>query len=154
MRKNQKINTILCETQLVMNTEYAEFLLSAINSADKSIDILMFVWLYYKNDPSHVISRINHALTTAVKRGVRVRAMVHNAEVLPYLRELGIEAKALRTNRSMHAKVFCFDRSAILLGSHNLSDSSTRLNVEMSSYIESETLCAPFCTFFDFSWSK
>lgn len=49
----------------------------------------------------------------------------------------------------MHAKVFCFDRKNIIIGSHNLSGSADKRNMEVSVLISDDKLCLRFLDAFE-----
>jgi len=120
------------KNQLIINDNYASKLVSLIDGAQFSIDILMYEWRWYKSDFSCDVSLINSALVRAVRRGISVRAIVNSNEIIEQLNTLGIVAKAWKKSKALHAKNFVFDNSVVVIGSHNITQNAMGLNVEIS----------------------
>ena len=131
-RTIKKMCPAIEKTQSLIGKEYADEVLRVINSAMRTIDIMMYEWRWYENDPAHPIQLINQALVRAVRRGVRVRALTYRGTITSKLREVGIDAKAWNIQKLMHSKMIIVDSSAIIMGSHNFTGSAINSNIETS----------------------
>lgn len=125
----------------VIGSEYATAIFDLINSAKYSIDVLMFDWRWYEQDPSHPIQQINHAIVRAIRRGVRVRVITSSMVIVNTLKDQGAQAKKLNRTGLMHSKIILVDECRYSIGSHNLTSSANEKNVE-SSVIISDPITA------------
>jgi phosphatidylserine/phosphatidylglycerophosphate/cardiolipin synthase-like enzyme len=149
MGHNAKMPSTIPKTQSLIGSQYASEVLRCINDSMRSIDILMFEWRWYKDDPSHPIQLINHALVSAVRRGVKVRALTHKKEIADILNSVGIKAKAWPLAKLMHAKMIIFDGNCIIMGSHNLTGSAINTNIETSILFYDEEVAKVKTNFFE-----
>jgi phosphatidylserine/phosphatidylglycerophosphate/cardiolipin synthase-like enzyme len=128
----RKMQTPISKNESLIGAQYASRLLELINEAEKSIDIMMYEWRWYENDPGHPIQILNQALVRAVRRGVRVRALTFRGTITAKLREIGIDAKAWKLSKLMHSKMIIFDSEVVVMGSHNFTGSAIQSNIETS----------------------
>lgn len=126
------MQTAIPKTESLIGSQYASRVLDVINDAQRTIDIMMYEWRWYENDPAHPIQLINQALVRAVRRGVRVRALTYRATITSKLREVGIDAKAWGSSKLMHSKMLILDGKAVVMGSHNFTGSAITSNIETS----------------------
>lgn len=120
----------------LIGAEYATYLIEKINNSRKSIDIVMYDWRFYPDNPEHPISQLNQSIIRAVNRGVLVRAVVNNAGVIPYLTPFKIKAKSLKSSRILHSKIIIIDENLLVIGSHNLTRNAVTTNLESSIAVE------------------
>lgn len=153
-RESQENSTAFCKNELVLNTNFVNFIIKKINHATRSIDILMFLWLKYSNDPTNEVQRIVNALVSASRRGVSVRIFLSSKNDIDGLKLYKLPLKKSTSQRSMHAKVFCFDKKYIVVGSHNFSESSLCYNVEVSLGLADENISKQYSNFFDALWQS
>lgn len=123
----------------IFGKQYAQYVLDNVNKAKSSIDVVMFDWRWYKDDISHPIQLINHAIVCAVRRGVTVRAIVSSNAIAEPLRAQGVKVKLYKRSGLLHSKMFVFDRKSFIMGSHNMTGPAVRVNVESSIFSDDET---------------
>jgi phosphatidylserine/phosphatidylglycerophosphate/cardiolipin synthase-like enzyme len=140
--------------RLLVDTDYLDAVLDAIDGADERIDVTMFYFSFSKSR-RHPTTRLRNALVAARRRGVRVRVTLDtdggntrygseqiNSPTLAFLRKAGIPARFDRAALVSHSKVVVVDASRIFVGSHNWTGNSlTRLH-EVSLDIESAELAS------------
>jgi len=136
------------KNEILIGNQYPKELVSRINSATKNIYVFMYDWRWYKNDFSCEMSLINQALVRAVRRGVKVNAILNSSEVLETLQSLGINAKKFNNKQLMHAKAVVIDEWVSIVGSHNFSESAMGLNLEISNVSEDEYKAKQIITYF------
>lgn len=142
------MSTSILKNEVLIGLEYTKELLSRINSANKNIYIFMYDWRWYKNDFACDMSQINQALVRAVRRGVKVYAILNSSDILQTLLNLGILAKKFNNKQLMHAKAIVIDEWVTINGSHNFSESAMGLNVEISTISEDEYVAKKVITYF------
>lgn len=123
--------TIL-KTQLVVGKAYYKTVMEMVESATRSIDVLMYEWRWYENDPSSYMQRLNQSILRAVRRGVKVRALVNEGGACARLQELGIDARTNFASVVMHTKAVIVDGESVLIGSHNFTEKAMTANIETS----------------------
>lgn len=142
------MSTPTLKNEILIGNQYPKELVSRINSATKNIYVFMYDWRWYKNDFSCEMSLINQALVRAVRRGVKVNAILNSSEVLETLQSLGINAKKFNNKQLMHAKAVVIDEWVSIVGSHNFSESAMGLNLEISNVSEDEYKAKQIITYF------
>jgi phosphatidylserine/phosphatidylglycerophosphate/cardiolipin synthase-like enzyme len=140
------------KNELIVNGDYSEKLVPYIDLAKISIDILMYDWRWYKQDFSCDVSLVNNALIRAVRRGVKVRAVVNTNTVIEQLNALGIVAKGWKKSKAMHAKCFILDHTAVMIGSHNLTQNAMGFNVEISAIFSDIQIADELTKYFNSLW--
>jgi len=116
----------------IISNEFPRVAISLIESARESIDIIVFDWRFYNDDPANSVSQFNHAIYTAVKRGVSVRCLVNSESVIDNLKKMGCYAKCLYSKKLLHTKLLIVDKRRIILGSHNYTQQAFCSNHELS----------------------
>lgn len=140
--------TSIVKNEILIGKQYPKELLSRINSAKKNIYVFMYDWRWYKQDFACEMSQINHALVCAVRRGVKVNAILNSNEVIETLKSLGMNAVKWNENKLMHAKAVIIDEWVSIVGSHNFSESAMGLNLEISQVSEDEYIAKKIITYF------
>lgn len=150
--QNQRSSTPARPVELVLNQEYIESLIESVKSAQREIRLTAYDWRIYENSPTLNVQRLNQALFEARGRGVTVRAIVDSQ--LDHLIKIcdNMEILSLSADRTMHAKAFCIDDSALFLGSHNITKSANNRNYEISAKITEFEPVAQFIKYFDTLW--
>jgi phosphatidylserine/phosphatidylglycerophosphate/cardiolipin synthase-like enzyme len=74
-------------------------------------------------------------LVRAVRRGVRVRALVNSAAIVNILRSVNIQAKCPDIEGLVHSKMIIIDGKDLIIGSHNFTQHAFTTNLEVSTYI-------------------
>ena len=133
----------------VIGKDYSVIVVPLIDAAKKSIDLCVYDWRFYPNRPEHPVSLFNQALIRAARRGVRVRALLNSALILPILREQGILAATPRDHRVLHTKFILIDDSDLVIGSHNFTSNAFTSNLECSVYAPGCPAVPRFAEFFN-----
>ena len=106
-----------------------------IENAKKTIDIFVFDWRWYGNDPGCSVQLFNQTIVRAVRRGVRVRALVNSMAIVDILCGVGIQAKCPNIESLMHSKMMIIDEKDVIIGSHNYTQNAFTKNQEISTYL-------------------
>jgi phosphatidylserine/phosphatidylglycerophosphate/cardiolipin synthase-like enzyme len=143
---------VTAEAQLLADGAYYPALLDKIRAAQKSIDLVMYLWKTSPaadNKPAALVS----ALGEAHRRGVGVRVILENSgydeelnrtnrETAQLLQREGITVNFDSPAVTAHSKMAVIDRRFCFIGSHNLSQSALGRNREMSVLFDSPRLAA------------
>lgn len=124
--------------EVYIGAEFGKNVVKLIDSATKNIDLVVYDWRFYPDRPMHPVSLFNQALIRAVRRGVKVRALLNAGTYIDQLRSVGIQARTPKTSRVLHSKFILFDSEHLLLGSHNFTSNAFTTNFETSVFI-------PYC---------
>jgi phosphatidylserine/phosphatidylglycerophosphate/cardiolipin synthase-like enzyme len=116
----------------IISKDFPSVVIPLIDAAKYTIDIMVFDWRFYKNDPANVVSLFNTAVARAVRRGVAVRCLVQSAEVVDNLKKIGCWAKKLESGIILHTKLTIIDKKRIIIGSHNYTQRAFTSNHEAS----------------------
>ncbi len=127
-------------------------IISLIDAANESIDIEIYV--FSSRD-------VVEALMRAKERGVDVRVIIErnvvgddNGEIFRELASKGFNVRyAGKAYKLTHAKVIIVDGKAVLVGSHNLSNSALFKNREASVIIRDSPSVDEFTAAFELDWS-
>ena len=120
----------------IIANEFVGVVIPMIDSVRHSIDVVVFDWRFYKNDPSCAVSLFNSAVSRAVGRGVNVRCLVQSDQVVANLKALGCNARRLHSKNILHTKLLILDKKSVILGSHNYTQRAFTSNHEASIYVE------------------
>lgn len=118
--------------EAIIGKEFPKKVIPLIDQAKTSIDIVVFDWRWYPQDPGASVQLFNQAIIRAVRRGVRVRAIANNDEIVRILNKEGCQAKKLLTQRLVHPKIMIIDSETVITGSHNYTQSAFQMNLEVS----------------------
>jgi len=119
-------------TQVIIGREYPKVLIPLIEQAQHSIEILVFDWRWYANEPNSNVQKFNNAILEACARGVKVRALVNN-NIIPTILQLEkLSVKRVGTKSMMHVKMIIIDQKILVSGSHNFSKNAFEFNHEVS----------------------
>ncbi len=118
--------------EVIIGKQFSSKVIPLIDSSKKNIKIIVFDWRWYINDPSNPVQLFNQAIVRAVKRGVKIQAIVNNDEIVRVLNSCGISAKRLTAHRLLHCKFLMIDDIILIIGSHNYTQSAFTTNFELS----------------------
>lgn len=135
--------------ETIFGKQFSQKVIPLIDSAKKSIDIVVFDWRWYPQDPGSAVQLFNQAIVRAVRRGVKTRAIVNNDEILSTLNALGVLAKRLTARNLVHAKMIIFDNEKAVVGSHNYTASAFQMNFEVSVILDHSENIAELASFFN-----
>lgn len=120
----------------IISKDFPRVVIPLLDSALHSIDIIVFDWRFYRNDPANPVSLFNSAIARAVRRNVDVRCLVQNDGVVDKLTELGCWAKKLNSKRILHTKLLIIDKKRVIIGSHNYTQNAFSSNHEASIFVK------------------
>jgi phosphatidylserine/phosphatidylglycerophosphate/cardiolipin synthase-like enzyme len=120
-----------------------------INSAKKSVQVMMFEASYYKEYPGSPSNQLIEAVVDARKRGLKVEVILEikkkterttkrNMETGQILKKAGVEVIFDPEQTTTHTKLVIIDGSIVVLGSTNWTYNGLTKNHEISSVIYSE----------------
>ncbi|MFH0737689.1 MAG: phospholipase D-like domain-containing protein [Candidatus Micrarchaeota archaeon] len=140
------------EIEAVFSPEDGDRVVSFIDSAERSIDIEVYV--FTSRD-------VLEALERAKSRGVEIRIILEkrvlsgqNAQMFSELAAKGFAVRyAGRIFDLTHSKFIIIDGEAVLVGSHNLSNSALFENREASVIIRDAEIVEEFQGIFNSDWS-
>lgn len=120
----------------IISKDFPKIVIPLLDKAKHSIDIIVFDWRFYKNDPASSVSLFNLAIARACRRGVSVNCLVQNDGVVDNLKALGCNAKKLNSKRILHTKLLIIDKVYVIIGSHNYTQHAFTSNEEASIFVE------------------
>lgn len=139
---------ILIDMETIIGKQFPTKVIPLIDSSKKNIKIIVFDWRWYVNDLSNPVQLFNQAIVRAVRRGVKIQAIVNNDEIVKILNSCGISAKRLTAQRLLHCKLMIIDDIIIVIGSHNYTQSAFTMNFELSVVLEIKADNLSFNNFF------
>jgi len=136
-------------SETIIGKQFPEKVIPLINAAKNSIDIIVFDWRWYPQDPGAQVQLFNQAIVRAVRRGVKVRVIANNDQILNILNEQGCQAKRLISTKLVHAKMMILDNEKVVIGSHNYTQSAFQMNYEISVILEKPENISDYFSFFN-----
>lgn len=118
--------------EVIVGSDFPKKIIPLFDKAKRNIDIVVYDWRWYPDQPAHAVQQFNSALVRAHQRGVVVRAVINSPELLPLLTKAGIRARCTRDKRTLHAKLIIVDGEKLVIGSHNFTRNAFGSNVEVS----------------------
>jgi len=148
----------------VVNENYFKAVLDEINSAEESIEIIMYSMKAY--DSNNSVQQLEDALIAAVKRGVEVKVILdqskwsgeitsvtkNNEKTKEYLEAGGVEVKFDSLKETTHVKLIIVDGKVMILGSTNWTYSAFERNNEANVVIRDPKVVSYFLTYFRNLW--
>lgn len=150
--------------QTVINDAgYIPFLRQCISAAKKFIYISSFKIEIISKPRGRKLKELFEDLISKAKNGVDVKLLINwhndrrsvaktNLFASHYLRKNGIAIRHLKNNRCCHSKLFIFDESTAVIGSHNLSIRSCGNNFEISLMTDDAESIKELSSIFIHSW--
>ena len=138
--------------QAIIAGNFPRIVTPLIEAAKHSIDVIVYDWRWYPSVSGSLVSQFNAAFVAAAKRGVKVRALVNNAEIALRLRSVGIEAHQPASDRMLHTKMILIDGTLLVIGSHNFTERAFCMNEEASVLVEFPSDQHDFATYFENLW--
>lgn len=135
--------------EILIGKEFPKKVIPLLNEAQKSIDIIVFDWRWYKEKPGSATQLFNQSIVRSIRRGVCVRAITNTNQIIEILKGVGIKAKTLDTPRLVHVKMMIIDDNIVIVGSHNYTESAFQLNFELSVVLRDPESNNKFKTFFN-----
>jgi len=128
MTENLKID-------IAIGRDFPKKVIPLIDSAKKSIYIMVYDWIWYPDQQGSSIQIFNNAVIRAHRRGVDVRCVVWNHKMSSILNRLNIKNKWVNQSHLLHVKMMLIDDNISIVGSHNYTKNAFDLNFELSMII-------------------
>ena len=138
----------MTQVETIIGRDFPKKVVPLINSAVSSIDVIVFDWRWYPQDPGASVQLFNQAILRAIRRGVKIRVIANNDEIVNVLKNEGCETKRLVTKSLVHCKVMIIDNKIMITGSHNYTESAFQMNLELSVILDPCEKIAEFSDFF------
>ena len=150
---------------ILKDEEFRTAVLNAIAGANREILIATYKMDYKDRLATRHLNAIVEALHRASKRGVKVRCLLNmdrenstigriNKRTKALLIKKGIITKTGPEGRTYHAKIIIVDKCLVLIGSHNLSESSLCRNFEVSLMISDPETTSKLREIYLKEWEK
>ena len=140
--------------KVISGREYPANVIPLIKSAKKSIDIIVFDWRWYPQDPGASCQLFNQAIVQSARKKVKIRVIANNDQVINILKSEGCEAKRLRSSKLVHCKLIIIDDNIVIVGSHNITQSAFQMNLELSVILHEGESKESFVNFFNNLWCQ
>jgi phosphatidylserine/phosphatidylglycerophosphate/cardiolipin synthase-like enzyme len=135
--------------ETIIGREFPEKVIPLIEAAKKSIEIIVFDWRWYPQDPGASVQLFNQAIIRAARRDVKIRVIANCEDIIKILTGQNIEAKKLVSKKLVHCKLMIIDGQDIVIGSHNYTQSAFQMNYELSLILFGPENVAEFSSFFN-----
>jgi phosphatidylserine/phosphatidylglycerophosphate/cardiolipin synthase-like enzyme len=140
------------QNEIIIGKQFPLKVTPLIDLAKKSIKTVVYDWRWYENDIGNAVQIFNQSIVRAVKRGVKVEAIVNNDGILAVLKENGVAVKKLNVAGLVHAKLMIIDDKIVILGSHNYTHNAFVVNQELSVILTNPDNFLEFDNFFKTLW--
>jgi phosphatidylserine/phosphatidylglycerophosphate/cardiolipin synthase-like enzyme len=137
----------------IFGADYVSKVVPFINSVRDELRIVIYDWRLASIPDVSALALFNQAIFDAVKRGVKVRAIVSHESTKAILLKHGVIAKVLPSEKCLHTKLLILDRYHIICGSHNFTQSAFSTNHELSIYFVVKNFENPYIAYFENLWS-
>ena len=121
---------------ILVGSDYPKKVCELIGEAKASIDIVVYDWRWYADQPAHPVQQFNNAIVRASKKSVIVRAVVNAGFIVPILTGVGIKARQTKDKRVVHTKMIIIDKKLLIIGSHNFTRNAFGSNIETSIVVD------------------
>lgn len=136
----------------IFGKEYPKKVIPLIEKAKNSIDIIAYAWLWYSDDIGCSVMQFNNAIIRKANRGIKIRAITENRDIVSKLKINGIEAKKKSIKKTIHAKLILIDDDTTILGSHNITKNAFESNIELSMITFDKEVNQEYKKFFNTLW--
>jgi phosphatidylserine/phosphatidylglycerophosphate/cardiolipin synthase-like enzyme len=135
--------------QIILGKEYPDVVIPFIKSARSCLDILVYEWNFYQQQPAAKISRFNQEIFAAARRGVSVEALVGRPSISSIYKQSEIKIKKPVNSSLVHSKLLIIDERIAILGSHNFTHSAFTINHEVSVVLTDASSVTSLLDFFN-----
>ena len=151
--------------QVFFGSEFLPLVVKEIQVAEEEILVVCYEWNWYEGQRTGTAQDVNRELAIASKRGVKVKALLHNESMrralgklnrntARHLRRAGAEVKMGNTRMTVHAKVWVFDRERAVVGSHNISSRAVGRNLEAGVLFDDRIEVLKVVEWFEGVWGR
>lgn len=139
--------------EFLIGEQFPDKVIPLINEAKKSIQIIVFEWIWYPNNNTKSIQLFNQSIVRARNRGVNIEVVANSMPIVKVLNELNIKARKLSTRKLIHSKVIIIDEKDVVIGSHNYTQNAFTSNFEVSVYIKEAENIKTLLTHFNYLYN-
>lgn len=136
----------------IIGKEFASKVIPLIEQTKKSIDIIVYDWKNYPDQPGSAIQRFNNAIINAAQKGKRVKVITNRPYINPILPQLNIKTKKSYSKKTLHTKLMIIDNKIAILGSHNYTMNAFTINHEVSVIIRDPKVVQRLNQYFNNLW--
>jgi phosphatidylserine/phosphatidylglycerophosphate/cardiolipin synthase-like enzyme len=133
------------------------------DSATRAVDIIAYSITRPRKGSSKLFLDTWKSLEMAIKRGIPVRLILEtwndfnpqaseNNKVKIALESLGAQVRMGKKGVCVHAKTWCFDKYALVIGSHNSTEAGLCRTKNLSIALENHIAVEQFNTYFEQEW--
>jgi len=137
------------QIKTIVGKDFPKKVMPFIDHAVNSIDIIVFDWRWYPQNPGASVQLFNQAVLRAVRRKVKVRVIANSDKIINILKAEGCQVKKLTTKKLVHCKMMIVDEQIAVVGSHNYTESAFQWNLELSVVFDSPSAIAECLVFFN-----
>lgn len=134
---------------IIIGKEFPKKVIPLIDSAKRTINIIVFDWRWYPDDPGNPCQLFNASIVRAKNRGVEIKVISNIPDIVKRLKSLDIEAKKLLTPNLVHVKMMIIDEETFILGSHNYTQNAFTMNYEVSIILKNKEKASELVGFFN-----
>jgi len=137
----------MTQIETIVGKDFPKKVMPFIDHAVNSIDIIVFDWRWYPQNPGASVQLFNQAILRAVRRKVKVRVIANSDKIINILKAEGCQVKKLTTKKLVHCKMMIVDEQIAIVGSHNYTESAFQWNLELSVVFDSPSAIAECLVF-------
>ena len=139
--------------EFLIGEQFPDKVIPLINEAKKSIQIIVFEWIWYPNNNTKSIQLFNQSIVRARNRGVNIEVVANSIPIVKVLNGLNIKARKLSTRKLIHSKVMIIDEKDVVIGSHNYTQNAFTSNFEVSVYMKEVENIKTLLTHFNYLYN-
>jgi len=122
--------------EIIIGDEFGPKVIPLIARAKNSINIIVFEWRWYPDQPGSIIQRFNNTIINASKKGKQIKILTDRPYIDRILSQLNIKTKKIQSKKTLHTKLMLIDSKIAILGSHNYTMNAFTINFETSVIIQ------------------
>jgi len=138
--------------QTIIGREFPDKVIPLIQQAKKEIDIVVFDWRWYPEQPAYSIQKFNQAIVQKAKSPVVIKVILITKATAAILKSCGVEVSVREFGGLVHSKLILIDDDIVVIGSHNFTYNAFETNFESSVIVKDEFAHAEFKKYFQNLW--
>ncbi len=138
--------------EIIVGKDFAPKVIPLIKQAKRKIDIVVYNWYWYPDQPACTIQQFNTAIVRAAHQNIKVRVLTNAIRPINILKENRVLAKQWMHRKNLHTKLMIIDGEKAILGSHNYTMSAFTRNLELSVIISDEEFLKELDAYFSSLW--
>lgn len=137
------------DAEIVGGNQFIPVVTSYLRSAARSIDIAVFDWRWFPLRGGSPAEAFNKEIIGAAKRGVIVRVVSQQRDLVIHLNSHGIYARRPFSGSLLHTKLIIIDDRFVVVGSHNFTNAAFSKNHELSVLLDLPEKIAEYKAYFE-----